>query len=284
MTRALAAAARRIEVSDTKGLRPSTVRRVLASIAQLAQENGSLRWGLSIRKIAALADMSASAVERAQRWLRCNGFLEVVEQGGGRGANLYRVIVDKLFPAAPPAVEPEPEPDPGEGGSDPGGTGVRHSPDGGQEHDTGSQGFSSPDPRAAGAPSPPASIPPSGRCGHGRTSCRRCGTSPRGRARGALVAAEQTGRACRMCVGAGPARGGGTYWVRAVPGTQTAISPDQPCDHRTPTQHDAGTSPTAMNRFAAREQISAILSTSTTRRRPSRASWRQPRTTERTPA
>lgn len=133
------------------------------------------------------------------------------------------------------------------------------------------QGFSPPYPRAAGDASPPASTTPpasssTGRCRHHRTSCRACGTSPRLRAKAARLADVRTARACRMCV---EVPDGGT-WVRSVPGTQTAISPDQPCDHRTPTEV-ADQRPVGTGRAAALDFARTLPAT---RARTSRRDWR----------
>jgi hypothetical protein len=98
-----------------------------------------------------------------------------------------------------------------------------------------------PQPPAAAGGDASAAAEKLARCGHGRTSCRDCGTSPRAQAWAAqaeadaeLKAAERIGKACQMCVADGPARGGGTRWLRALPGTQVVVTPYTPCDHETP--------------------------------------------------
>lgn len=100
-----------------------------------------------------------------------------------------------------------------------------------------------PTPRAAGGADVPADVddPPAEPCeAHGRRSCRPCGTSPRARAwaerdatEADLERRERQGRDCRMCKDDGPARGGGTRWLRVVPGGQVPVTPYVVCDHTT---------------------------------------------------
>lgn len=74
-----------------------------------------------------------------------------------------------------------------------------------------------------------------GRCEHGRTSCRPCGTTPRARASAAQAAAAASGESCTMCVRT-PSGG----WQRIDPVTRApldivrGVAHTRSCDHTTP--------------------------------------------------
>jgi hypothetical protein len=101
MTATLAKAARKIEVPPTPGLSRHAIRHVLASMAQIAQADGTFRYGLRGSKVAELADLSLSLIRRAQRWLVEHGYLEKLEVGGGRKSTRWRVILDRLLEHLP---------------------------------------------------------------------------------------------------------------------------------------------------------------------------------------
>jgi hypothetical protein len=275
VTITLAQAARRIEVPPTPGLSRHAVRHVLATMAQVAQEDGTMLYGMAASKLANLTDFSEGLVRRAQRWLVAHGYLEREKVGGGRAATKWRVVASQLFrPAAvtePPAAVPT---------SPAASTGQPGTEDRALNHTQVVQGFSPPNPRAAGAPSPSTSSTPpaasgAGRCEHGRTSCRRCRTSPRWRARSAATNAEQAGRACPHCVAVGASRRGGSVWLRVAPGTRTPLTPDQLCDHTTPAQHN-DQHDTGSGRAAAMAFARALPAT---RAHVSRRDWRGRSTT-----
>jgi hypothetical protein len=106
VTATLAKAARAIAVPDIPGISARAIRRVLTEMAQIAQIDGTFRYGLRGSKVAQLADFSLSVVRRAQRWLVEHGYLEKVEVGGGRKSTRWRIVLGQL-------VEHLPTPHPG---------------------------------------------------------------------------------------------------------------------------------------------------------------------------
>jgi hypothetical protein len=283
VTLELARAARRIDVAPARGLSKHPVRQVLAAMAGIAKEDGSMRYGLPISTLVDKTGYAKATVIRARNWLLDHGFIERRKRGGGRKSSEWRVLVEKLFPRLTAALAVAAPDDDSPGAGDSSGLDVGHElshDETGQAHEQVSEGSSSPNPRDAGVSSSPAGSPPAPvgeRCRHNRLECRACRTNPRARRKAERKAAEHRGRTCTMCVEAGVGRNG-TIWARVTPGTRTPLSPDQPCDHHTPTQ--VPDQPSAGSGKALALEVARTLPA--TYARSSRRDWRGRRTTERT--
>src|SRR5512142_2313321 len=103
MTLALVSLVDDVDLSPTPGLSVRAARAVLRSMARLAGADGQFRYGLRPAKVAALAESSAATIKRAQRFLVERGLLARVAVGGGRCSTRWRICVDRLHPAPPPA-------------------------------------------------------------------------------------------------------------------------------------------------------------------------------------
>ena len=96
MAAALMTYVHHVELPPEPGLSPRALRSILGVYCRIAQSDGSFRYGLRGSKVAALADYSLATVRRAQRYLVAHGFLERVQQGGGRASTRWRVVLDRL--------------------------------------------------------------------------------------------------------------------------------------------------------------------------------------------
>lgn len=93
MTAALAGVAATTPIPEHPGISTRAVRTVLATMARIAQGDGTFRYGLRGSKIATLTSYSLSVVRRAQRVLVDLGLLERVEVGGGRASTRWRLLL-----------------------------------------------------------------------------------------------------------------------------------------------------------------------------------------------
>jgi len=94
------------------GVSTRALRSALRMMCRIAQNDGTMRYGLRASKLAKLCEYSVATIHRAERYLVEHGYIERVRVGGGRSSTRWRVIVDKLREAAPaPAEEPPPSPD-----------------------------------------------------------------------------------------------------------------------------------------------------------------------------
>jgi hypothetical protein len=96
MSAALRTAAETAALPTVPGCSDRVLRVVLCRIAQLAQQDGCLRYGLRVSKLATLVLYSPATVKRAQAALVAAGFLERVRVGGGRASTLWRLRVEAL--------------------------------------------------------------------------------------------------------------------------------------------------------------------------------------------
>lgn len=87
---------------------PLSVRVVAQRMAQLAQADGSFRYGLRASKLADLLGVSLSTVKRAQAALVKDGWLERVRVGGGRASTMWRFVMARLRPSSPPETTRQP--------------------------------------------------------------------------------------------------------------------------------------------------------------------------------
>jgi hypothetical protein len=81
------------------------MRAALRMMCRIAQNDGTMRYGLRASKLATLCEYSIATIHRAERYLVEHGFVERVQVGGGRSSTRWRVVVDKLAPNAPATVE-----------------------------------------------------------------------------------------------------------------------------------------------------------------------------------
>jgi hypothetical protein len=96
MSAALRTAAEAATLPTVPGCSDRAMRVVLCRTAQLAQQDGSLRYGLRVSKLATLVHYSPATVKRAQAALVAAGFLERVQVGGGRASTRWRVLTAAL--------------------------------------------------------------------------------------------------------------------------------------------------------------------------------------------
>jgi hypothetical protein len=96
MSAALRTAAETALLPTVPGCSARAMRVVLCRTAQLAQQDGSLRYGLRVSKLATLVLYSPATVKRAQAALVEAGFLERVKVGGGRASTRWRVLTAAL--------------------------------------------------------------------------------------------------------------------------------------------------------------------------------------------
>lgn len=111
MTWALEASVKQAAFPATPGISARAKRLILASMARIAQSDGTFRYGLRGSKIAELSDHSLSVVRRFERWAVKEGILERVEIGGGRKATKWRIVIEKLMSFLPHKTPQETPPD-----------------------------------------------------------------------------------------------------------------------------------------------------------------------------
>ena len=78
-------------------------------MCKIAQNDGTMRYGLRASKLAALCEYSVATIHRAERHLVEHGYIERVRKGGGRLSTRWRIVVDKLAPPGSKAPE-QPQP------------------------------------------------------------------------------------------------------------------------------------------------------------------------------
>ena len=62
----------------------------LRMMCRIAQNDGTMRYGLRASKLAALCEYSVATIHRAERYLVEHGFVERVQVGGGRASTRWR--------------------------------------------------------------------------------------------------------------------------------------------------------------------------------------------------
>jgi hypothetical protein len=91
------------------GVSKRALRSALRMMCRIAQNDGSMRYGLRASKLAELCDYSVATIHRAERLLIERGYIERVRKGGGRISTRWRIVIDKLTPASKDlAVPPGP--------------------------------------------------------------------------------------------------------------------------------------------------------------------------------
>ena len=103
---ALRTAAEAAPLPPVSGCSERALRVVLCRIAQLAQQDGSLRYGLRVSKLSTLVLYSPATVKRAQAGLVDAGFLERVRVGGGRVSTRWRLRLEALGLRSPEPSRP----------------------------------------------------------------------------------------------------------------------------------------------------------------------------------
>jgi hypothetical protein len=80
------------------------MRTALRMMCRIAQNDGTMRYGLRASKLATLCEYSVATIHRAERYLVEHGYVERIQVGGGRAATRWRVVVEKLanFATTPP--------------------------------------------------------------------------------------------------------------------------------------------------------------------------------------
>ena len=106
----LASLADTAELPRCPGVSTRALRSALRMMCRIAQNDGTMRYGLRASKLATLCEYSVATIHRAERYLVEHGFVERVRVGGGRSSTRWRVVVDKLtqFASKPPAVQNAP--------------------------------------------------------------------------------------------------------------------------------------------------------------------------------
>jgi hypothetical protein len=74
---------------------------MMLAIADCANDDGANAWP-SVATLARKCRIDERTVQRVIRRLVTGGHLMVAKQGGGRGTNVYRVVIDEL--STPPAI------------------------------------------------------------------------------------------------------------------------------------------------------------------------------------
>jgi hypothetical protein len=90
------------------GVSTRAMRAALRMMCRIAQNDGTMRYGLRASKLATLCEYSSSTIHRAERYLVEHGYVERVRVGGGRTSTHWRVVLDKLTPFA--ATSPDTPP------------------------------------------------------------------------------------------------------------------------------------------------------------------------------
>ena len=93
------------------GVSTRAVRASLRMMCRIAQNDGTMRYGLRASKLAILCEYSVATIQRARRRLIELGYIERVRIGGGRVSTQWRIVVNKFAPAD--AESPEPAEAPG---------------------------------------------------------------------------------------------------------------------------------------------------------------------------
>jgi hypothetical protein len=89
------------------GVSSCAMRSALQMMCRIAQNDGTIRYGLRASKLAELCEYGvATTIHRAECYLIEHGYIERVRKGGGRLSTRWRIVVDKLAPAD--AKPPEP--------------------------------------------------------------------------------------------------------------------------------------------------------------------------------
>ena len=81
------------------GVSTRAMRSALRMMCRIAQNDGTMRYGLRASKLAQLCEYSVATIHRAERYLIEHGYIERVRKGGGRLSTHWRIVVDKLAPA-----------------------------------------------------------------------------------------------------------------------------------------------------------------------------------------
>jgi len=81
------------------GVSSRAMRSALRMMCRIAQNDGTMRYGLRASKLAQLCEYSVATIHRAERYLIEHGYIERVRQGGGRLSTRWRIVVGKLAPA-----------------------------------------------------------------------------------------------------------------------------------------------------------------------------------------
>jgi hypothetical protein len=102
----LASLADAAPLPECPGVSTRALRSALRMMCRIAQNDGSMRYGLRASKLAQLCEYSVATIHRAERYLIEHGYIERVRKGGGRLSTRWRIVVDKLAP--PDAKPPEP--------------------------------------------------------------------------------------------------------------------------------------------------------------------------------
>lgn len=94
------------------GISSRAMRSALRMMCRIAQNDGTIRYGLRASKLAELCEYSvATTIHRAECYLIEHSHIERVRKGRGRLSTRWRIVVDKLAPAD--AKPPEPAKPPG---------------------------------------------------------------------------------------------------------------------------------------------------------------------------
>jgi hypothetical protein len=101
----LASLADAAPLPECPGVSTRALRSALRMMCRIAQNDGSMRYGLRASKLAQLCEYSVATIHRAERYLIEHGYIERVRKGGGRLSTRWRIVVDKLAP--PDAKLPE---------------------------------------------------------------------------------------------------------------------------------------------------------------------------------
>lgn len=107
----LASLAESAALPSCPGVSTRAMRSALRMMCKIAQNDGTMRYGLRASKLAQLCEYSVATIHRAERYLIEHGYIERVRQGGGRLSTRWRIVVDKLAPSGskpPETVSPEP--------------------------------------------------------------------------------------------------------------------------------------------------------------------------------
>ena len=88
------------------GVSTRALRSALRMMCRIAQNDGTMRYGLRASKLAILCEYSMATIHRAERVLVEHGYIERVRLGGGRVSTHWRIVVDKLAPPAEHLPEP----------------------------------------------------------------------------------------------------------------------------------------------------------------------------------
>ena len=94
------------------GVSSRAMRSALRMMCRIAQNDGTIPYGLRASKLAELCEYSvATTIHRAECYLIEHGYIERVRKGGGRLSTRWRIVVDKLAPADAKPPEPAQPPE-----------------------------------------------------------------------------------------------------------------------------------------------------------------------------